>query len=162
MTGLGALAQLDLRHLHCVMGGPISEMAWIKLALSVSAAKIARPYFPDDVTAMFEMIGRQAAFSSVVIESTDLCAKVERLDSIAAECAEAHCRNIEARRLIRPTALIRADMDPCFPRGVAGQAVPKLAVMTPDVGPPHLQCCGATPFNSVRSMLRSRRCSRHG
>jgi len=122
MPGLGPLAELDLGHHDRIMAGALAKMLGVEMALGVAAPEIARTDFPHDVATMLEMVGRQAAFTGVMIEAADLCAQIERFDRIGAERAETHGRNVEPRRLVGLAALVRADRDTGIAFGIAGRS----------------------------------------
>ena len=88
-----------------------ANFSGLKRAVGVAATEIARADFPDDVAAVFAVIGAVAAFAGVVGEIAFLGAAVERADGVGAERAEAHRRNIEDRRRVGLRAIRSADGD---------------------------------------------------
>src|SRR5208282_3481296 len=95
VAGLGALAQLDLDHLdlRILCGG--GEFLRRKTSLRRAAAEIAGADLPDDIAALFGMIGRQSALAGVMGEAAGLGAAVERANRIGAQRSETHRGNIE-------------------------------------------------------------------
>ena len=91
----GTLGQLDLDHFHVGQRCALGERVLTKLALVRAAAKIARPYLPDQIATASQMVGTDAAFAGVVREVAHLGSLVQRKDGILAQGAEAHGRNIE-------------------------------------------------------------------
>src|SRR5262245_57044673 len=114
MTGLGALADLELDHLDLVVGGDAGELVRIEGAVAVTAAEIARADLPDDVAAHLAVIGANAAFTGVVSEAALLGAGIERPYRVGAECAKTHRRDVEDRSRIGLCAIGTADGDAEF------------------------------------------------
>src|SRR5262249_23311143 len=104
-------ADLELDHLDLVVGRNAREFIRIEGAVPVTAAEIAGADFPDDVAAVLAMIRADAALAGVMREAALLGAGVERANGIRTERAEAHRRDIEDRRRIRPGASGAADGD---------------------------------------------------
>src|SRR5882724_3169282 len=102
MTGLGALADLELDHLDLIVGRDTRELVRIEGAVAVTAAEIAGADLPNDVAAILAMIGADAALAGVVREAALLGAGIQRAHRIGAERAETHRRDIEHRRRVRP------------------------------------------------------------
>ena len=83
VAGLGALAELELDHLDLVVLGVLGEFLGAERTVGIAAAEIARADFPDDVAAVFAMIGAIAAFAGVVGEIAFLGAAVQRRMALA-------------------------------------------------------------------------------
>src|SRR4051794_3716099 len=106
MAGLGALADLELDHLDLVVGRHARELLGIEGAVdTVAAAEIARPDLPDDVAAVFAVIGADAALPGIVREATLFRARVQGPHRVRAERAKAHGRDVEYRCRIRFCAI---------------------------------------------------------
>ena len=90
---------------------PLREFLGAERAVGIAAAEIARADLPDDVAAVFAMIGAVAAFAGVVREIALPGADVERADGVRAERAEAHRRNVEDRGRVGLAAIRPADVD---------------------------------------------------
>src|SRR3954454_10821715 len=119
MSGLGALADLELHHLDLVVGCDAGELLRIEGAVgAVAAAEIARPDLPDDIAAVFAMIGADAALAGVVREAAFLGAGVQGPHRVRAERAETHRRDIEHRCRIGFCAVRTADADAEFFRRI--------------------------------------------
>ena len=57
MARLGSLTQLDLGHLHLIVLCLVAEAFRIEITVVAAGTEIAGTQFPDDVAAMFEVIG---------------------------------------------------------------------------------------------------------
>ena|GEM_PF-6340822 len=57
MPWLGALRKLDFDHLHHVLPGFFREQGFVKPAVRFTTAEITGAYLPDQVAAMFQVIG---------------------------------------------------------------------------------------------------------
>ena len=57
MARLGSLAQLDLGHLHLIVLCLVAEAFRIEITVVAAGTEIAGTQFPDNVAAMFEVIG---------------------------------------------------------------------------------------------------------
>jgi hypothetical protein len=68
MARLGALVQLELDHFDLIALGACLEFFRAKRAVRIAAAEIARADFPNDVAAVFAVIGAIAALSRIVRE----------------------------------------------------------------------------------------------
>ena len=107
LTGLGALAQLQLHHLHLIFGGHGGELVGIEAAVMVAAAEIARSQLEHDVAAALAVIAADPALAAVMVEIAHLGALVQRQDRIGRQRPEAHRRDVVDRgavglRTIRP------------------------------------------------------------
>src|ERR1700754_4708142 len=110
MSGLGALADLELDHLDLVVGGDAGELLRIEGAVgAVAAAEIARSDLPDDVAAVFAVIGADAALPGIVRKTALLRTGVQGAHRVRAERAETHRGDIEHRCGIRLGAVRTAD-----------------------------------------------------
>ena len=118
MTGLGALADLELDHLDLIVAGDARELLRIEGAVAVAAAEIAGAYLPDDIAAILAVIGADTALAGVVREATLPGPRIQRTHRIGAKRTETHRRNIEDRRRIRPGAIGSADGDAEFLLGM--------------------------------------------
>ena len=58
VAGLGALAELDLNHLHLRFGSVFGEALGAETAIRIAAAKVARADFPNQVAAVFSVVYR--------------------------------------------------------------------------------------------------------
>ncbi|MND42383.1 hypothetical protein D3C80_331560 [compost metagenome] len=63
---LGALAELDLDHLHLRRARLLGEALRVEAAVLGAAAEVATADFPDQVTAMFAVVRADAAFTRVM------------------------------------------------------------------------------------------------
>ena len=111
MTGFRALAELELNHLHLVAPRAFLELLRAERAVGVAATEIARADFPDEVAAVFAMVGTVAALAGIVREIALPGADIERADGAWAERAEAHRRNVEDGGRVGLAAIRPADID---------------------------------------------------
>ena len=95
MAGLRALGDLDFDHLDLVEPGGLGETFGCECAVVVAAAEITTADFPDDVAAKLAMVGRQHALTGIVGEIAEPGALVQGKNSVGAEGAEAHGRDVE-------------------------------------------------------------------
>ena len=109
--GLAPWLSLSSTILICSLLAIVREFLGAERAVGIAAAEIARADFPDDVAAVFAVIGAVAAFAGIVGEIAFLGADVERADGVRAERAETHRRNIEDRGRIGLAAIRPADAD---------------------------------------------------
>src|ERR1700754_3866311 len=115
MAGLGALADLELDHLDLVVGRDAGELLRIEGAVgAVAATEIARPDLPDDVAAVFAVIGADAALPGIVCKTALFRAGVQGTHRVRAERAETHRGDIEHRCRIGFGAIRTADGDAEF------------------------------------------------
>src|SRR5436305_1155535 len=115
MSGLGALTDLELDHLDLIVGCDAGELLRIEGAVgAVAAAEIARPDLPDDIAAVFPVIGAEAALAGIVREAALLGAGVQGPYRVRAERAETHRRDIEHRCRIGFCAIRTANGDAEF------------------------------------------------
>src|SRR5437899_2290232 len=114
MAGLGALADLEFDHLDLVVGRDARELLGVERAVPVAAAEIAGADLPDDVAAVFAMIGADTALTGVMREAALPGAGVQRAHGVGAERAKTHRRDVEDRRRIRLGAIRAADGDAEF------------------------------------------------
>src|SRR5438445_144899 len=119
MSGLGTLADLEFDHLDLVAGRDAGEFFRVERTIAVAAAEIAGAYLPDEVAAIFAMIGTDAALTRVMREAALLGAGIQRTHGVGAERAKTHRRDIEDRCRIRLGAIGTADGDAEF-RAAAG------------------------------------------
>src|SRR6476620_4690266 len=111
MSGLGALADLEFDHLDLVVGRDAGEFFRVERTVAVAAAEIAGADLPDDVAAVFAMIGTDTALTGVMREAAFFCAGVQRAHGVGAERAKTHRRDVEDRRRIRLAAIRATDGD---------------------------------------------------
>ena len=111
VAGLGALGQLDLDHLHLRARGLFGKALRVEAPIGVATTEIARTQLPDQVAAVFEVVGRDRAFAGVVIETASACALVERAHRIGRQRAETHGRDVEHAGRVRLRA-VRPDLHP--------------------------------------------------
>ncbi len=111
VSRLGALAELDLDHLHLRVEGLGGEALRVELAIAGAAPEVAAAQFPDQVAAVLAVIGTDAALAGVVVEVAHLRATVQRANGVGAEGAETHRRDVEQRSGVRLAALWPADVD---------------------------------------------------
>ncbi len=91
MTRFGTLGNFDFNHFNLVVRGFLLEQFGIKLSVLVSAAEIAGTYLPNKVTTVFSMVGRYAAFTSVVKKTAHTGATIKSQYGIPTQRPEAHC-----------------------------------------------------------------------
>jgi len=60
MAGFGALADLEFDHLDLIVGGDAREFFRIERAVAVAATEIAGANLPNQIAAIFAMIGTDA------------------------------------------------------------------------------------------------------
>ncbi|MCY1427911.1 hypothetical protein D9M71_437790 [compost metagenome] len=108
---LGALAELDLDHLHLWRARLLGETLRVEAAVLGAAAEVATADFPDQVTAMFAVVRADAAFAGVMGKTAHARTAVERRDGVGTEGAEAHGRNVEDRGRVGQAALRPANGD---------------------------------------------------
>ena len=111
MTGLGALADLELHHLDLIGGGHPRELFRIERAVAVAAAEISGADLPDQVAAVLLVIGTDAALAGIMRKAALFGAGVQRPHRIGTERAKTHRRDVEDRSRIRPGAVRSADRD---------------------------------------------------
>src|SRR5690554_4424845 len=111
MAWLGPLTELELNHLDLRLTGLLGEALRVKVAVSVPAAKVAATQFPDQVSAMFEMVGADGALASVVGKVAQLRPLVQGQDGIGTERAKAHRGDIENRGGVGLPTLRSADQE---------------------------------------------------
>src|SRR5215217_6358486 len=114
MSGLGALADLEFDHLDLVVGRDAGEFFRVERTIAVAAAEIAGADLPDDVAAVFAMIGTDTALAGIVREAALPGAGIQCPHGLGAERAKTHGRDVEDRRRIRPGAIGAADGDAEF------------------------------------------------
>ena len=112
MTGLGALRHFYLDHLHLGRLGLLGEFVGIEVTGRITAAEIAGADFPDQVAAVFAVIGRDRALAGVMREAAHLRPTVQCAYRVRRQRPETHCRDVEDRGLIRLLAVRPADGDP--------------------------------------------------
>jgi hypothetical protein len=95
MSGLGALTNLEFDHLNLIVDGNADEFVRIEAAIGVTAAEIARPDLPDQIAALFSMIGADAALAGIMREAALFRDCIERAHRIWTERAKAHRRDVE-------------------------------------------------------------------
>lgn len=110
MARFGALAELDLDHLHLRAGGLGGETLGIEATVRGTATEVAAAQLPDQITAVLAVVGADAAFTSVVVELAEFRPFVERANGVGTERAEAHRRDVEQGRRVRLAALWPADL----------------------------------------------------
>ena len=89
---LGALAQLELDHLDLRIGRGRGEALGREAAVRVAAAEIAGADLPDDVAAVFAVVGAEAALAGVMREAAELGALVQRADGVGARARRSSSR----------------------------------------------------------------------
>src|SRR5882724_3391251 len=114
MSGLGALANLELDHLDLVVGSDAGELLRIERAVAIAATKISGADLPDQIAAILAMIGADTALAGVMREAAALGARIQRAHRVGAKRAKAHRRDIENRCRIRLAAIRAADGDTKF------------------------------------------------
>ena len=73
VAGLGALAELELDHLHLRVGRALlGEALRAEAAVVVAAAEVARADLPDQVAAVLAVVAADRAFAGVVREAAAL------------------------------------------------------------------------------------------
>ena len=97
VTRLGTLAQLQFDHLDLRVGSVVSEAHRVKASLFGSTPEVAAANFPDKVAAILTVVGADPTLASVMRKIAEFGSLVERPDSIGAQGAEAHRRDIEDR-----------------------------------------------------------------
>src|SRR6266404_3126664 len=97
MSGLGALADLEFDHLDLVVARDAGEFFRVERTIAVAAAEIAGADLPDDVAAVFAMIGTDAALAGIVREAALPGAGIQRAHGVRAERAKTHRRDVEDR-----------------------------------------------------------------
>src|SRR5580692_2055670 len=84
VAGLGALAELKLDHLDLVALRAGLEFLGAERTVRVAAREIAGADFPDDVAAVFAVIGAVTTLAGIMREVAFLCAAVKRENSVLA------------------------------------------------------------------------------
>ena len=100
VPGLGALREFDLDHLDLGMGCLGSKAVRVELPVARSATKVSAADLPDQIAAMFAVMDRNRALTRVMRETTELGPPVQGLDRISGQRPEAHCGDIEDRRIV--------------------------------------------------------------
>lgn len=111
VAGFGALAELDLDHLHLRVAGLGGEALRVEAALLGTAAEVTTADFPNQIAAMLTVVRADAAFTGVMGKAAHARAAVQRGDGVGAKCAEAHRRDVEDRRRVGHPALRPANGD---------------------------------------------------
>ena len=111
MAGFRALTKLELDHLDLIALRALREFLRAERAVAIAATEIAGADFPDQIAAVFAVIGAISAFAGIVSEVALFGADIERADRVRAEGAEAHRRNIEDGSRIGLAAVWPADYD---------------------------------------------------
>src|SRR6187402_3931617 len=101
MSGFGTLADLEFDHLDLVVGCDAGEFFRVERAVAVAAAEIAGADLPDDVPAVFAMIGTDTALAGIMRETALPGAGIQRPHGLGAERAKTHRRDVEDRCRIR-------------------------------------------------------------
>src|SRR5438034_3634042 len=114
MSGLGTLADLEFDHLDLVVPRDAGEFFRVERTIAVTAAEIAGADLPDDVAAIFAMIGADTAFARIMREAALPGADIQRPHGVGAERAKTHRRDVEDRCRIRLAAVRAADGDAEF------------------------------------------------
>src|SRR5439155_10213638 len=114
MSGLGALADLEFDHLDLVVGRDAGEFFRVERTIAVAAAEIAGTDLPDDVAAIFAMIGTDTALAGIMREAALPGTGIQRPHGVGAERTKTHRRNVEDRCRIRLAAIGAADGDAEF------------------------------------------------
>ena len=112
MARLGPLGQFDLDHLDLRRLGLQRKAVRIKVPVGGSAAKVARSDLPDQVTAVFAVVHRDAAFAGVVGKTAQRRAPVQGLDGVGRQRPKTHARDVEQRQAVRLRALACAHLNP--------------------------------------------------
>ena len=94
-TGFGALRELDFDHFDLIERGAFGKGFGVEVAVFIAAAEVAGADFPNQITAVFAMIGADAAFAGVVGEAAFFGTFVERFDGGGGKGTEAHGGNVE-------------------------------------------------------------------
>ena len=94
-TGFGTLRKLDFDHFHLIERGAFGKGFGVEVAVFIAAAEIAGTDFPNQITAVFAVVGADAAFAGVVGEAAFFGTFVERFDGGGGKGAEAHGGNVE-------------------------------------------------------------------
>src|ERR1700741_3941797 len=66
MSGLGALADLELHHLDLIVGRNAGELIRIESTVAVAAAEIAGADFPNEIAAPLTVVRTDTAFAGVM------------------------------------------------------------------------------------------------
>ena len=92
---LGTLAEFDFHHLDLGVARVGAEFVGIEAAVVVTAAKISRADFPDQVAPILAVMHRNRPLAGVVCKTTAFGARVERQNRVRAQGTETHGRNIQ-------------------------------------------------------------------
>ena len=111
MSGLGALADLELHHLDLIVASDPGKFLRIERSVPVAATEIPRPDLPDDVAAILAMIRADAALTGVMGEAALFGACIQRTNRVRAERTKTHRRDVEHRGRIWLLAIRPADGD---------------------------------------------------
>ena len=95
MARFGALAQLQLDHLHLRVQRVGLEAFGVEAAVVVAAAEVTRANLPDQITAVHPVVLRDRAFTRVVGKATHLGALVQRQHRVGRQRAKTHGRDVE-------------------------------------------------------------------
>ena len=94
MARLGALAQLELDHLHLRVARVRGEGLGVEAAFGIAAAEVAGADLPDQVAAVLAVVAADRT-SPVSCAKPPRAAAVQRQDGVGAQGAEAHRRDVE-------------------------------------------------------------------
>ena len=101
MAGFGALAELELNHLHLWFACVGSELVGVEGAVVVAATEVAGGYLPDQVAPVYAVVHGDRTLTRVMRKVAPLGALVERQDGVGTQRSEAHRRDVEHAGRIR-------------------------------------------------------------
>ncbi len=90
MSWFRTLRQLDFNHFHLWNFGFLRKFDRIKLAVQCATTKVSTTNFPNQVSAIFQMIRANTAFTCIMVEIAHFCTQIKRTDSISTHTAKTH------------------------------------------------------------------------
>ena len=82
VAGLGALAELELDHLHLRVGGICRKFFRVECAVVIAASKVTGGHLPYEVTTVHAVVLRDGSFTGIVRKAAALGPFVERQDGV--------------------------------------------------------------------------------
>src|ERR1051326_4865541 len=100
VTGLCTLRKFYLDHFYIRKNSALSKFFIVESSVRISAAEISGTNLPDNVSARFEVIRTQSAFTRIMCKASKFRSAIQSHDCIFAERTKTHSRNIQNTRRI--------------------------------------------------------------
>src|SRR5699024_2732749 len=120
---LRALGQFERDHLDLRVLGLLGEHLGVEPAFGGAGAEVRGAELPDEVAAVFAVVGRDRALTGVMGDPAHRRALVQGADGVVAQRAEAHRRDVEQRDVIGLSAFVSADAHTRWPGRVRDRPV---------------------------------------